>query len=106
MTPSERKPSGEIVGYIRLTKPVGASYVQVVDFTRFELAKRSSIKFREENWIATQNGTKPSSLGRNTDAFTVIATADEYFAWWLKAKLDDHYSILTVEGNPGPLPKH
>jgi len=101
---SDKKPTGTNVGYVRLQKRMGASFVQIVDFTRYELSPQC-VRFREENWVATKDKVNASSRGRNTDDFHRAIWADEHFAWWLKTKLDDGYSILKIDGNPGPLPQ-
>ena len=103
MRMSDAPPSGTAKGFIRLQKVQGATYVQIVDLTRYELTNQC-IRFREENWISTKGSLFPSSMGRNTDDFNTMSTADEYFAWWLKSKVDDRYTILHVGGAPGPLP--
>ena len=100
---TDKKPPGKNVGYVRVHKKNGATYVQIVDLTRYESSVHS-VRFREENWITTKDSTYPSITGRTTDDFNNAAWADEHFAWWLKTKLDDGYAILAVEGTPGPLP--
>ena len=100
---SDTKPTGTVVGFIRLQKKIGAQHIRLVDFTRYELTK-NCIRFREENWVVTQDATVPAMMGRNTDNFMSMDGANECFAWWLKTKLDDHYTVLQVNGSPGPLP--
>ena len=103
MQVSDIKPSGKVVGFVRLQKKIGAQHIRIVDFTRFELTKQC-IRFREENWVVTEHETIPAVTGRNTDDFTSVDSANECFAWWLKSKLDDNYVVLQVSGNPGPMP--
>lgn len=102
MNISDRKPNGTNTGFVRLQKFTG-SCCKIVDMIRYELSSQC-VRFREENWISSRGTVVPSGKGRNTDDFHEVNQADEFFARWLKVRLEDRYTIVDVGGRPGPLP--